>query len=236
MHMKRLLLLAALLCAGGVQAMTNIPEGAIVKTANNPDVYIVKYQGGKRFKRLVLNPAVFKSYGHLKWENLLIISPGEMDSYTTSDLVRVDGTTEIFELLPNGDVGSKYLLASTSGYDTDGVYTINAVDAGNYVYQGKKNENAAANLVLYYSDTCPHCTNVETYLAQNHIAQKIAFAQKNVRTSSANSQELISKAALCGMSTDSLGVPFLWDGENGNKCLVGDGEIIAYFKNRVGAN
>ncbi|MCK5123132.1 MAG: DUF4352 domain-containing protein [Candidatus Pacebacteria bacterium] len=111
----------------------DIPNGATIKTANHPDVYIVKYINGKQFKRLVLNPQVFESYGHLRWEDILIISQSEMDSFATSDLVRVDGQTDIYQLVPNGDVGTKTLLESTVGYDLDSAYTINAVDFGNYV-------------------------------------------------------------------------------------------------------
>ena len=110
-----------------------ILEGATIKTANNHDVYIVKYKNGKQFKRLVLNPQVFESYGHLRWEDILEVSQSEMDSFVASDLVRVDGQTDIYQLVPNGDIGTKTLLESTTGYDLDSAYTINAVDFGNYV-------------------------------------------------------------------------------------------------------
>jgi len=110
-----------------------IPEGATIKTVDNPDVYIVKYKNGKQFKRLVLNPQVFESYGHLRWEDILTVDQSVMDSFVVSDLVRVDGQTNIYQLMPNGDVGTKTLLESTVGYDLDSVYTINAVDFGNYV-------------------------------------------------------------------------------------------------------
>ena len=118
--------------APSINAM-QIPEGATIKTANNPDVYIVKYKNGKLFKRLVLNPQVFESYGHLRWEDILIVDQPAMDSFVVSDLVRVDGQTDIYQLVPNGDVGTKVLLTSTAGYDLDLVYTINAVDFGNYI-------------------------------------------------------------------------------------------------------
>jgi hypothetical protein len=62
---KILVFLIALLFAFPASASA-VPDGAIVKTANNPDVYIVKYINGKQYKRLVLNPLVFTSYGHLK--------------------------------------------------------------------------------------------------------------------------------------------------------------------------
>ena len=110
-----------------------IPEGAVVKTANNPDVYIVKYKNGKQFKRLVLNPQVFESYGHLRWEDILIVSQSEMNSFVASNLVRADGQTDVYQLAPNGDIGNKHLLVSTDGYDLDSAYTINSVDFGNYV-------------------------------------------------------------------------------------------------------
>lgn len=117
---------------------STIPEGAIVKTAGNPDVYIVKYNNSKNYKRLVLNPLVFSSYGHLKWENLLTISDSEMNSFITSDLVRVDGSSDVYQLVPEGDNGGKYQLASTSGYDLDSIYTINHVDFDNYLMRGNK--------------------------------------------------------------------------------------------------
>jgi len=111
----------------------NILEGAIIKTADNPDVYIVKYKNEKQFKRLILNPQVFESYGHLRWEDILTVDQSVMDSFIVSDLVRVDGQTDIYQLVPNGDVGTKVLLESTIGYDSDSAYTINEVDFGNYV-------------------------------------------------------------------------------------------------------
>ncbi|MFA6358960.1 MAG: hypothetical protein WCY09_09920 [Candidatus Omnitrophota bacterium] len=134
--MKKILIALAILFA--FPASAQIPEGAIVKTVNNPDVYIVKYSGGEQYKRLVLNPLVFQSYGHLKWENLLTISDSEMNSFTTSDLVRVDGSTDIYQLVPEGDNGGKYLITSTDGYDLSSIYTINGVDFGNYERRGER--------------------------------------------------------------------------------------------------
>lgn len=141
--MKRLLLLCAMFLVCGIavpdaRAATSVSEGAIIKTANNPDVYIVKYFNGRWYKRLVLNPLVFQSYGHLKWENLLVIPDSEMNTYIISDLVRVDGTNDIYQLVPEGDNGGKYLLTSLDGYDRDSVYTINSVDFGNYAMRGNK--------------------------------------------------------------------------------------------------
>jgi len=115
-----------------------INEGDIIKTATNPDVYIAKYVGAKKFKRLILNPAVFSSYGHLKWSNLKTVTQAEMDAFTTSDLVKALGDTKVYKLVPNGDVGTKQWLNMTAeaftagGYDWDAVYVINNVDRDNY--------------------------------------------------------------------------------------------------------
>ena len=122
----------SLISTTSIAEVVNIPEGAIIKTTNNPDVYIVKYKNGKQFKRLVLNPQVFESYGHLRWEDILIVSQSKIDSFVTSDLVKVDGQTDIYQLVPDGDVGIKVLLEVAVGYDLDMAYTINAVDFGNY--------------------------------------------------------------------------------------------------------
>jgi len=111
---------------------SNLKDGDIVKTANNPDVYIIKLKNNKQYKRLILSPSVFKSYGHLKWNNLKIISQAEMDSYVTSSLVKETKDSIIYELFPNGDDGERKLLDAGKSYDGDSVYEINAVDRDSY--------------------------------------------------------------------------------------------------------
>jgi len=101
------------------------------------DVFIVKIVGSKTFKRLVLNPQVFDSYGHLKWENIKKISASTVAGYTTSSLVREINDTKVYKLIPDGDEGTKQWVESldcfnSKGYDWDSVYIINAVDRDNY--------------------------------------------------------------------------------------------------------
>ena len=107
-------------------------EGDIVKTADNFDVYIIKYKGGKQFKRLILSPRVFESYQHLKWENIEVISQKEMDSYATSALAKETNDSVIYELYPDGDAGRKKALDASEDYDPDSVYEINDVDLNSY--------------------------------------------------------------------------------------------------------
>lgn len=108
-------------------------EGDIVKTPDNFDVYIIKYMGGKQYKRLILSPSVFNSYQHLKWENLKVVSQAQMDSYTISMLARVAGDPVIYELTPLGDTGRRKPLDLARAYDPDSVYEINAADRDSYV-------------------------------------------------------------------------------------------------------
>lgn len=116
----------------------SIPEGAIIRAENGIDVYIVKYIGTKKFKRLVLSPSVFKNYGHLKWENLMVVSQSTLDSFTTSELVRAVGDSKIYKLYPQGDTGQKRLIKDTSvltklGLDPDSIYEINSFDRESYI-------------------------------------------------------------------------------------------------------
>ncbi|MBU2037445.1 hypothetical protein KJ866_04605, partial [Patescibacteria group bacterium] len=115
-----------------------INEGDTIRVAGTFDVYIAKYVGSKMFKRLILNPAVFNSYGHLSWGAVKTVTQAEMDAFTTSDLVRALGDAPVYKLIPNGDVGSKQWVNMTAeaftaaGYDWDSIYVINNVDRDNY--------------------------------------------------------------------------------------------------------
>ena len=86
---------------------------------------------------------------------------------------------------------------------------------------------ATKQIILFYGDGCPHCALVEKYVAENNVAAKITFVKKEVYYNDKNAEELAAKAKICGMPTDSIGVPFLWDG---SKCFVGDQDIIDFFK------
>ncbi|MFH0852589.1 MAG: hypothetical protein V1845_03220 [bacterium] len=123
----------------------NIAEGALIKTAASPDVYIAKYLGAKAFKRLILSPSVFNSYGHLSWSNVKTVSQATMDQFTISTLVRAVGDPKVYNLAPvaNSDNGGKHWVnmtaeqftacnSSNALFDWDSVYQINTVDRDSY--------------------------------------------------------------------------------------------------------
>ena len=143
-----MMVVSGIFSASPSQAQTAQPivDGALVKTADNPDIYIVKHINGKKFRRLILNPTIFESYGHLSWEDVLTVSQATMNMYTVSDLVREvypDGSLvppgDVYKLYPQGDTGIKRLLRITqqefeSRFDKDSIYNINHLEAGPTFY------------------------------------------------------------------------------------------------------
>jgi len=85
-------------------------------------------------------------------------------------------------------------------------------------------------IVLYFGVTCPHCKEVDEFIEENDIAEKVSFSQKEVYKNTNNADEAIEKAAICGIAKDKLGVPFLFDGD---KCYVGKDRIIDFFNEKI---
>jgi len=123
---------------GQVLGAQRFADGAMIRAIGDIDVYIVKYVGDKQFKRLILSPSVFNSYGHLKWEDVLDVEKSLVDSFTTSELVRAVNDTKVYKLYPAGDTGEKRWVKTAEGFnrmgfDWDAIYEINAVDRNSYV-------------------------------------------------------------------------------------------------------
>ena len=82
---------------------------------------------------------------------------------------------------------------------------------------------------------CPHCQNVEKYVADNNIDQKITFEKLEVGSNPSNANLLFAKMGICGVDTSQGAVvPVFWDGKtpnipNSQRCIVGDQPIIDYF-------
>lgn len=85
-------------------------------------------------------------------------------------------------------------------------------------------------MILFFGDTCPHCKNVETYINENGIREKLSFQELEVYNDKTNANLLGEKAKECGLDTsDGVGVPFFFDGKN---CIQGDEPIIEFFKTK----
>lgn len=83
-----------------------------------------------------------------------------------------------------------------------------------------------AGLILFYSESCPHCKVVENYIEENKIEEKLRIQKKSVYRDANNIRQLQQKASECKIKSENIGVPFIWD--NG-KCVSGDKDIINYI-------
>ena len=85
--------------------------------------------------------------------------------------------------------------------------------------------------VFFYGNTCPHCAEVEKWIEENKIEEKISIIKKEVYDNQQNAKELTKAAENCGLSTDSIGVPFLYAE---GKCFVGTLDVINYLSTKMG--
>jgi glutaredoxin len=99
-----------------------------------------------------------------------------------------------------------------------------------YSQDNNNSKNEQPGIIFYYGDSCPHCKLVEEFVEKNKINEKIQFISKEVYNNKQNSNDLVVKAKICGLDINSIGVPFLWDGQ---KCLIGDQPIIDFFKQKT---
>jgi len=209
-----------------INAMS-IPEGATIKTAYNPDVYIVKYKNGKQYKRLVLNPQVFESYGHLKWEDILIVDHVTMDSFVVSDLVMVFGQGNIYQLIPDGDTGSSHLIVSIKGYDLSSVYIINSVDFENYVTREVKG---------VYKENANGISDSDSHKLQEIISLCKKFVETNTKEMGDNKTFI---AKIKNEMTEYLGYPLVQQSgqqlinEINNSIFI-SGEMINICNEQIG--
>ena len=86
--------------------------------------------------------------------------------------------------------------------------------------------------ILFYGEGCPHCTNVEKWLSDNKVADKVKFDKHEVWYNKDNQNLLAEKANVCGIASDKIGVPFLFDNIN-NKCYSGEIEVEDFFKGKL---
>jgi len=83
-------------------------------------------------------------------------------------------------------------------------------------------------IILFYGDGCPHCANVDNYISENSIKDKIIFSNLEVWNDENNQAILAQIVKKCGIDATQVGIPFLFDGVD--KCYMGDTDVINYFK------
>lgn len=84
--------------------------------------------------------------------------------------------------------------------------------------------------VLFYSITCPHCTEVRAWMSQQQIDKKFKVIEKEVYNNSENNTEMMRVAKGCGLPEASVGVPILYAE---GKCFIGTTDVINYLSKKA---
>jgi len=96
------------------------------------------------------------------------------------------------------------------------------------------NENilpSSKEIVFYYGITCPHCKEVEQWMKEKKIEEKIKVIKKEVYQNRANQQELSYVAQKCNLNPSMIGVPFLYsDGQ----CFIGTPDVEKKLAEKAG--
>lgn len=80
----------------------------------------------------------------------------------------------------------------------------------------------------FWSSTCPHCAKVQEFIDSWDKKDNLKLEKKQIDGNYQNSLLLSERAKYCGISSDTVGVPFLFTPQG--KCIMGDEPIIEYFK------
>ncbi len=84
--------------------------------------------------------------------------------------------------------------------------------------------------ILFYGDRCPHCADVEEYINENNIAQKVSFEKLEVWNNKQNAQVMEEAAKICNLDVEKIGVPFLFAQ---NECYIGTPDVKEFFKQKA---
>ena len=95
-----------------------------------------------------------------------------------------------------------------------------------------------AGIVLFYGQGCPHCKDVEDFISQNKIDEKVKITRLEVWYNRNNQATLAEVVQKCGISASSVGVPFLYapstiSGQAG-KCYIGEVDVPNFLKTQAG--
>lgn len=102
-----------------------------------------------------------------------------------------------------------------------------------------KNPNSTptidSNLVLFYGDTCPHCKDVEEFISQNQIDQKLKINRLEVYRSKQNSDtmaKLVKENCPDQLNPQGLPVPFLINTDD-KTCFIGTPDITNHLTEKA---
>lgn len=87
------------------------------------------------------------------------------------------------------------------------------------------------NIILFYGDGCPHCEDVEEFIEENDMTNKVDFVRLEVWNDRANAKILDDALVRCAVDPKTAGVPFLFAR---GECYVGTPQIEEFFTSEAG--
>jgi glutaredoxin len=86
-------------------------------------------------------------------------------------------------------------------------------------------------ITLFYGDGCPHCKDVEEYIAQNDIKNKVTFTELEVWKNKDNAKMMEEAATICKLDLKTIGVPFVFAQ---GQCYIGGPDVQEFFAQQAG--
>lgn len=108
-----------------------IKNGDLVRLKGEPEIYIVK----DGYRRWLQHSVFFDFYGHLRWENVKIVSQNILENYQEAKLIRRAGDSRVYEVIGFRKIRWLDMTArefEDFGYDWEQVYEVNSIERGWY--------------------------------------------------------------------------------------------------------
>lgn len=86
-------------------------------------------------------------------------------------------------------------------------------------------------IILFYGHDCPHCKDLELWMTNNGVNDRISMDKLEVQYNEDNQNLLRGAAKFCNISETSIGVPLLWTGKG--DCLLGLEPIQEFFNQKI---
>lgn len=82
------------------------------------------------------------------------------------------------------------------------------------------------NPIYYYGITCPYCRELEKFIEEKKVEEKVTLTKKEVYENQQNANELAKVAKYCRINSSEVGLPFILADK---KCYVGLDEAKNYL-------
>lgn len=94
-----------------------------------------------------------------------------------------------------------------------------------------KDSEEQPRIIIFYGKGCPHCKDLEDFIAKNNLEEKVKTESLEVWFNKENAKLLAAKAEECGITNDKVGVPFMY---SEGKCLSGTPDVENYLMKKAG--